>query len=226
MNEKVNHKWKKPKQDDNGGDDGRRRRAGATTLGNFAHRKGVTKAIQDFQKRKDKKRVDTAKALRQYKKTMKQQGYSAGQGASRKRKHEGDEDNDDEHDAENDNVEEGNNKTLLQRTPGSSHDDSTPAKEDDHTQQQRKRHKKANPFAKALLKSKQHVANKDDAAKERKQNERNKKQKIFERRKRSQNLRQRTAKGQPVMKHVIHDILRKLEREKQQDTTGSKEKQP
>jgi hypothetical protein len=64
-----------------------RRRHGAPVLSveQFAHRKGVTKAIQSFRKRKEKKHLRTATALRSYKKVMKQEGYEPGQGASRKR---------------------------------------------------------------------------------------------------------------------------------------------
>ena len=61
-----------------------RQRRGLTVEA-FAHRKGVTKALQSFRQRQEKKRVQTASALRQYKKVMKQQGYEPGQGASRKR---------------------------------------------------------------------------------------------------------------------------------------------
>ena len=61
------------------------RRTAVVALDNFAHRKGVKKALDEFRERKEKKRVTTAKALRTYQKVMKQEGYEPGKGASRKR---------------------------------------------------------------------------------------------------------------------------------------------
>lgn len=62
-----------------------KRRTAVVAIDNFAHRKGVKKALDDFRERKEKKRVGTAIALRSYQKVMKQEGYEAGRGASRKR---------------------------------------------------------------------------------------------------------------------------------------------
>jgi rRNA processing len=152
-----------------------RRRAG-TSIDDFANRKGVTKAIQDFRKRKEKKRTETAKALRQYKKTMKQEGFEPGRGASRKRT-----------------TEEEASSTDHPKKP------------------------KSNPFQKSLQKAEVRKQQNSQAAAERESNEKEREKKIKERRKRSKMLRQRTSKGQPVMKHVIHDILRKLEREKKEE---------
>ena len=55
------------------------------SLNDFVHRKGQVRALEEFKYRKQRKKVETAKALRSYRKVMKQQGYEAGQGASRKR---------------------------------------------------------------------------------------------------------------------------------------------
>ena len=153
-----------------------RRRAG-TAIEDFAHRKGVTRAIQDFRKRKDKKRTETAKALRHYKKTMKQEGYEPGRGASRKR------------------TDDNNNSNSNDK----------------------KKPKKANPFQKLLAKAEERKQQVRQAEADREAGEKERLKKIKERRKRSKQLRQRTNKGQPVMKHVIHDILRKLEREKEKE---------
>ena len=64
-------------------DDNRRRQA--MSVESFAHRKGVTKAIQSFRERKERKFVHTAKNLRAYRKVMKREGFEPGRGASRKR---------------------------------------------------------------------------------------------------------------------------------------------
>jgi hypothetical protein len=55
------------------------------SLENFGQRKGQVRALAEFRNRKERKRVETAKALRKYKKTMKSEGFEAGRGAARKR---------------------------------------------------------------------------------------------------------------------------------------------
>jgi hypothetical protein len=177
----------------------RRRRRRAVGVEDFAHRKGVTKAIEDFRKRKDKKRTETAKALRKYKKTMKQEGYEPGRGASRKRQH-------GEESAEN-YAEKDKKKNSPEQEAG-----------EDKTQTTRPNKKaKTNPFQKSLQKAEQKKQQIEKAKVDKEKQEKEREKKIKEKRKRSKLLRQRTSKGQPVMKHVIHDILRKLEKEKQDE---------
>ena len=65
--------------------EGRRRGENAISLENFGQRKGQVRALEEFRVRKEKKRIETAKALRKYKKAMKKEGMDAGRGASRKR---------------------------------------------------------------------------------------------------------------------------------------------
>lgn len=55
-------------------------------LTDFVQRKGHVKAWQVARQRQERKRLDTAKALRSYQKEMKRAGYEPGQGKSRKRK--------------------------------------------------------------------------------------------------------------------------------------------
>ncbi|CAB9497048.1 expressed unknown protein [Seminavis robusta] len=183
-------------------DDGARRRVLA--IDDFAHRKGVTKAIQDCRKRKEKKRTATAKALRSYRKTMKQEGFTPGQGASRKRNN-------------------GDTKVTAAATT-----DSNDEKEKEETtmnnttsttkqHQEGKKFHKTNPFQQSLRKAKESKQKKQQDIVDREAHEKEREQKLKQRRKRSKQLRQRTSKGQPVMKHVIGDILRKLERDKQQE---------
>lgn len=72
-------------------DDNDHRRRAAASLGveDFVHRKGVTRALHEFRRRKDQKFVHKAAALRNYKRVMKQEGYVPGKGARRKRDEEG-----------------------------------------------------------------------------------------------------------------------------------------
>lgn len=178
--------------------DRRRRRAGtALTVENFAHRKGVTKAIQSFRKRKDDKRTETAKALRRYKKTMKQEGYEPGRGASRKRDTAG---------REEEQIEPGATAIAASEQP-----------EQNNQKQPYQKRAKTNPFHKTLKKAEEKKQQHQQAAQDREANEQQREKKLKDRRKRSKNMRARTSKGQPVMKHVIHDILRKLERDKEQE---------
>jgi rRNA processing len=178
----------------------RRRAGGVLAMEDFARRKGVTKAIHECRQRQDKKRTATAKALRSYRKTMKQEGYQPGQGASRKRKLE--EENSNDQDTTN-NAASDKNDTNTDDTK----DSSCPIG----------KRKKTNPFQQSLRKAEQTKQQRQQQAIDKEEREKERDQKLKERRKRSKQLRQRTAKGQPVMKHVIHDILRKLEREKEQE---------
>jgi len=59
--------------------------------GMHQQRKGPIKAFESFKERKQEKKWKTARALRQYKQVMHQEGYEAGTGASRKRKREDEE---------------------------------------------------------------------------------------------------------------------------------------
>jgi rRNA processing len=59
----------------------------------------------------------------------------------------------------------------------------------------------------------------------RKQQEKIRAQKLRERKQRTKMLGERTKKGQPVMKNIVHDILRKLEREKEQQEQQQQQQQ-
>jgi hypothetical protein len=147
-----------------------KRRTAVVALDNFAHRKGVKKALDDFRERKEKKRVETAMALRSYQKVMKQEGYEPGRGASRKRGAEGTE------------SETKKRRTHMFQKP---------------VQQAEERKKWIEEIQ----------ITKEKSGKERKN-------RLRERRQRTKMLTQRTKHGQPVMKNMVHDILNKLERQK------------
>jgi hypothetical protein len=59
-----------------------------TSLEDFAQKKGHVRALEEFRMRQEKKHLETAMRLRQYKKVMKQEGMEAGRGSSRKRRSE------------------------------------------------------------------------------------------------------------------------------------------
>jgi hypothetical protein len=158
------------------------------SLEKFAHRNKADKfAIAAFRDRKDKKRFHTSQALRSYKKVMRKEGYEAGTGASRKRPADGE-------------------AAPLRPADDVGAVDGAPA---------RRRRPKMNPFHKALQKAQekketiqQSITDKEDREKERTQ-------KLKDRRYRTKVLSKRTKKGQPIMQNMVHDILAKLEKEKQ-----------
>lgn len=147
-----------------------KRRTAVVALDNFAHRKGVKKALDEFRERKEKKRVETAKALRIYQKVMKQEGYEPGRGASRKR-----------------GAEEPEKEAKKKRT---------------------------HMFQKPVQQAEERKKGIEESQIEKGKNEKERKHRLRERRQRTKMLTQRTKNGQPVMKNMVHDILNKLERQK------------
>jgi hypothetical protein len=172
-----------------------RRRHGAPVLSveQFAHRKGVTKAIQSFRKRKEKKQLRTATALRSYKKVMRQEGYEPGQGASRKRV---------------DGTEESREATQPSASVAGA--EASPS----HTEKPARR-QKSNPFQKSIQKADDRKKNIQQAQEDRESRESERNGKLRERKHRHQLLTKRTRKGQPIMKNVVEDILSKLQKEQE-----------
>jgi rRNA processing len=198
-------------------------------------KKGAIKALHSYRERKEQKRLHTAKALRSYSQVMKREGYEPGQGASRKRRPENDngkkteekekqyqhqhektttiaQEEDDsskgrivDMEINNQQVENDNsNKARYPRTgAGGSHKQAI--KVDSNN---RKNHHHSPPTPPTLLQQEQ------DREKERRQ-------KLWARKQKTVLLRQRTRKGQPIMKNLVHDILEKLQKEKQQQESSS-----
>jgi hypothetical protein len=157
------------------------------SLEKFAHRNKADKfAIAAFRERKDKKRFQTSQALRSYKKVMRKEGYEAGTGASRKRPAEG---------GEAPVVRE---KDELATVDGT-----------------RRRRPKMNPFHKALQKAQEKKETIQQSITDKEDREKDRTQKLKDRRYRTKVLSKRTKKGQPIMQNMVHDILAKLEKEKQ-----------
>ena len=183
------------------------------SVDDFAHRKGVTKALQGFRERKEKKRVATAKALRSYSKVMRQEGYEPGKGASRKRKAESSRDNDD-------NKQESSQAAAADSTAkkpgdGNRKDNNNNNNKHPSTATFRSKRQRSHIFQKSQAQAEQRKLAFQKDAEDRIRREAERQQKLSERRYRSKKLRQRTRRGQPVMKNIVDDILHKLEREEQ-----------
>jgi hypothetical protein len=168
----------------------RRRVDGTVSMVNFAQRKGQTRAIHECKKRKEKKVLQTAKHLRRYRKVMKQEGYDAGTGASRKR-------------------EEGSPSS-----PSAGKEGTATTTQPVETEKKQRR-PKANPFAKAQERAKtkkeqvaQHLLDKET-------NEKEREEKLKQRRKQTKLLNKRSKRGQPIIKNMVDNLLVKLQ--KQQD---------
>jgi hypothetical protein len=162
----------------------RRRVDGTVSMVNFAQRKGQTRAIKECKKRKEKKVLQTAKHLRRYRKVMKQEGYEAGTGASRKR-------------------EEPSASAL------SSGNEETPPAETEKKQ----RRPKANPFAKAQEQAKAKKEQFAQNILDKETNEKDKEQKLKQRRKQTKLLSKRSKRGQPIIKNMVDNLLIKLRKD-------------
>ena len=170
-------------------------------MDDFAHRTGVQYSIQKFRQRKEKKRVEKAMQLRKYKKIMKQEGYEPGKGARRKREIEGspaDASSSGGHDNEKE------ERSVKQ-----------PELREDHADREAEtllpqRRKKTNPLQKAAAQAKQRKQEIQDSQLKKEQHLKERQRKLHERKQRTKRLSQRTKKGQPIMKNIVHDILEKL----------------
>ena len=127
-----------------------------------AGKKGVTRAIQEYKHRKERKVKEKAMLLREYKKIKKQEGY-----------HE---------------VKE-------------------------QARQESKRGGKPDPYKKSLEKAQERKLQTQDKQRQVQIQKKENEKKLKQRKQRSKLFAKRTSKGQPVMKHVIHGMLDKLQKE-------------
>ena len=183
----------------------------------FAHRKGVVKGLLSFRERKETKRLQTSKQLRSYKKAMKKEGYEPGTGASRKRVEPHDDRNDDGKPAalnkEVLNAEgRGDDLEAKERAQKTNITPTTAAEE--VSGRKKRPFPRATTVAKANKKSDQQRQQQEDWAKQREEREKQKEAALKQRRQRHKLLTARTAKGQPVMKNLVQDILNQLQKEK------------
>eukprot|EP00980_Cylindrotheca_fusiformis_P021411 scaffold8266_cov97-Cylindrotheca_fusiformis.AAC.2 len=156
----------------------------------FVHRKGQVRALEEFKHRKQRKRVETAKALRSYRKVMKKEGFEAGKGASRKRV-------------------EGETSDSIVEPPA------TVEKEDSTTPKEYKKRYKTNPFQKATKKAEEHQKMVETKKAMKEKGEKERQARLKERKQRTKLLAKRTKRGQPIMKHMVDDLLHKLEKQNQ-----------
>ena len=197
----------------NGGDAQQQQQRAPAVLSveRFAHRTGMTKGLLSYRERREKKRLETAKALRSYQKTMKRQGYEAGSGASRKRKqqdttrtssatnratapHQSDNDNGDD-------LKHGASSTEV-------------SQENEPTEAASKTKKpRTNRFQKSIHESEQRQRQQQEFRQQAAERQNQKQQAVRRRRQRHKLLTARTSKGQPVMRNIVQDILTKLEAE-------------
>ncbi len=187
----------------------RRRAANSViSLTQFAHSKskGTRRAIEKFRQKKKSKFNRNAGLLREYRKAMKSEGYDPGQGASRKRQL--DEDNDNNlksmKRSNYDEEEEDNNNNNSNNKPVE--------REEGQVKKKRKKFHKSDPFAKAKAMAKQSKVEEEQRREMRvkkiKENEKKVKQKKIKTRK----LAKRTNRGQPIMKNVVGDLLEKIKK--------------
>jgi hypothetical protein len=199
-------------------------RRGMVGVEAFARRKGgTTKAIKEFQKRKEKKRTQTAQTLRRYRKVMKQEGYEPGAGASRKRQHQqlysGKIDPEEEQDKfahtpqEQADTEELKKNSAHQDGDEDSHSDKDDSKRVVSEDGKRRKKEKSNPFAKALKKAKEAVSDATARQEEQEKRDKERRSRLNERKKKTRLMAQRTQRGQPIMKNMMGNILDKLQRQ-------------
>jgi hypothetical protein len=167
---------------DDGNDKTRTSSRERISLEAFVHRKGQVRALEEFKYRKQHKKIETAKALRSYRKVMKQQGYEAGQGASRKRMEE----------------------STAENT----------AKEEDAPKEYKKRHK-MNPFEKPAKRAEEQKRMAETHKEKKETGEKERQKCLKERKRRTKLLSKRTKRGQPIMKHMMDNLLEKLEKQNQ-----------
>uniref|UniRef100_A0A7S1YXB1 rRNA-processing protein FYV7 n=1 Tax=Trieres chinensis TaxID=1514140 RepID=A0A7S1YXB1_TRICV len=169
----------------------------ATGGGGFSSRQtATTRSLQEFRRRKEKKFVQNATLLREYRRAVKSEGYEAGRGASRKRGR-GDED---ENRSRKENISEG-----QKDAPGDELGEERACR--------RKRRKKTDPFTKAKAQAEARKKEKEDAIAERKRRQKEEVFKAQKRKKQYKKMTQRTKRGQPVMKNVIGSMLEKIQRD-------------
>jgi len=173
-----------------------------TTPNKHHDRRRATSAIQSNKQRSTNKSVahsqiqkkkqhfkHNASMLREYQKVMKKEGFEPGQGASRKR-------------TTNDN----DDSVVLSH---SADVDSDSIKNKNF--QSWKKKQKMNPFAKSVEAAEQKKKEEEERVEFHKQRQLDLKQKVKQRKKTSRLLSQKTKKGQPVMNNVISVLLNKIQ---------------
>ena len=192
--------------DQHGGGEAHQRAPAVLSVERFAHRTGMTKGLLSYRDRREKKRVETAKVLRSYQKTMKREGYEAGSGASRKRKQ-------DSSTSTTSTTPSGSN--TANRDDNGNGDipkqlDSTEASQENQLQTKKAR---TSRFQKSIHESEKRQRQQEEFRQLAAERQDQKQQALRRRRHRHKLLTARTSKGQPVMHNIVQDILAKLQAE-------------
>jgi hypothetical protein len=170
----------------------------AVTVTQFAATpKGSIRQLHKFRDKKQKEVQHRAKLLRGYQKVMKKEGYEAGTGASRKRR-----------DPTSSRREEQDDNDKVSKNESRPEDEGSSSP----TGKRRKKMVKSDPFAKARQKAQEAKEERQKAQEGRAQRDVEVAQKLVARKKRGKLLRQRTKRGQPVMKNVITDMLQQIQK--------------
>ena len=91
-------------------------------------------------------------------------------------------------------------------------DDETEEPASQHENKKQKRHK-ADPLQKSVKKAEQYKQQAIEREKQQKQNEKDRQQKLEQRKRTSKQLQKRTKRGQPIIKHMVNNLLHKLEKQ-------------
>lgn len=178
------------------------RRQAAISLASFSTKKGHDRALQEYKKRKETKFQKNATLLREYQKVMKQEGYDAGRGASRKRTDRPrrlDDGSDDE-----DAGGTGDGCSIKSTT------DRSDNKEHTTSEQSRKKRQKSDPLHHTRKEAERHKAEQLEAISRKEQRQQQEGKKLKDRKARAKKMMQRTKRGQPLITNVIGDLLAKI----------------
>jgi rRNA processing len=181
----------------------------------FTSTKGSTRSLKTFKYRQQSKWVKKASLLRGYSKAMKKEGLEFQGRNSGSASHRPNNLVHTTHSENNDKLICNEDGLLESQFPA----EGTKEKTDNVYATSTKQRRKVNPLEISLEKAKlrRHQSEKERILRKKALRERD--LKLRERKRTTQLLQQRTPKGQPVMRHVIHTLLTRLERKQTKDAT-------
>jgi rRNA processing len=205
----------------------------------MAHQKQATKGLQQFRARQEIKRLQTAKQLRSYQRACKREGYEPGSGASRKRQNAPTTTTTTSTDTavvvesgagltvpshDNTDKTEIDSPTISEEEKDVSRSSTAVAVSRAHfkSEHHSKKHSKAkNPQHMGHTLDKRQLERQHQAQERERvlqQRDQQRQEALQRRRQRHKLLTARTARGQPVMKNLVHDILNQLQQQQAKET--------
>eukprot|EP00587_Corethron_hystrix_P013463 CAMPEP_0113316464 /NCGR_PEP_ID=MMETSP0010_2-20120614/11732_1 /TAXON_ID=216773 ORGANISM="Corethron hystrix, Strain 308" /NCGR_SAMPLE_ID=MMETSP0010_2 /ASSEMBLY_ACC=CAM_ASM_000155 /LENGTH=195 /DNA_ID=CAMNT_0000173191 /DNA_START=63 /DNA_END=650 /DNA_ORIENTATION=- /assembly_acc=CAM_ASM_000155 len=145
-----------------------------------------------------------ARLLKGYRKAMQKEGYDAGKGASRKRVRDDKDKWDQERDKSTAEITEKRGEGYVK-------------KQLQMDERKRKKPKKSDPFRKARAIADSRRTEKEEECRRRENGQAEAARKRVERSKTTKKLRQRTRKGQPVMRNIVENLLHKVKQRTKAD---------